>query len=177
MTTNAIAAAAIEHRGSLAGQTIVVIGGSSGIGFETARQAGAEGADIILTGRNADALHRAGNELGTKSTEAFDATDPAALERFFEGFSSVIDHVMVTAGRPYYAPFAELNRDLAHREFDEHQWLAIAVAQHAVGRVRPGGTLLFMGGTGGRSRGAGLSLVAAGTAAQPALVANLAVEG
>jgi NAD(P)-dependent dehydrogenase (short-subunit alcohol dehydrogenase family) len=42
--------------------------------------------------------------------------------------------------------------------------------------VRPGGTLLFMGGTGGRSRGPGLSLIAAATAAQPALVANLAVE-
>jgi NAD(P)-dependent dehydrogenase (short-subunit alcohol dehydrogenase family) len=50
------------------------------------------------------------------------------------------------------------------------------VAQHAVGRVRPGGTLVFMGGTGGRSRGPGLSLIAAGTAALPALIANLAVE-
>ena len=55
-------------------------------------------------------------------------------------------------------------------------WLAVAVAQHAVGRVRPGGTLLFMGGTGGRSRGPGLSLIAAATAAMPALIANLAVE-
>jgi NAD(P)-dependent dehydrogenase (short-subunit alcohol dehydrogenase family) len=55
-------------------------------------------------------------------------------------------------------------------------WLHIAIAQHAVGRVRPGGTLLFIGGTGGRSRGPGLSLIAAVTAAQPALVANLAVE-
>jgi len=63
-----------------------------------------------------------------------------------------------------------------HRDFDDHIWLAVAVAQHAVGRVRPGGTLLFMGGTGGRSRGPGLSLIAAGTAAMPALVANLAVE-
>ena len=176
MTTNAIAATIIEHQASLAGQTIVVIGGSAGIGLETARKARAEGADIILTGRKADALHRAADELGAHSTAAFDATDPAALDRFFEGLPNVIDHVMVTAGRPYYAPLADLNRDLAHREFDEHQWLAIAVAQHAVGRVRPGGTLLFMGGTGGRAPGPGLSLVAAGTAALPALVANLAVE-
>ena len=42
--------------------------------------------------------------------------------------------------------------------------------------MRPGGTLLFMGGTGGRRRGPGLSLVAAGTAALSALIANLAVE-
>ena len=176
MTTNAIAATIIEHQASLAGQTIVVIGGSAGIGLETARKARAEGADIILTGRKADALHRAADELGAHSTAAFDATDPAALDRFFEGLPNVIDHVMVTAGRPYYAPLTDLNRDLAHRDFDEHQWLAIAVAQHAGGRVRPGGTLLFMGGTGGRAPGPGLSLVAAGTAALPALVANLAVE-
>jgi NAD(P)-dependent dehydrogenase (short-subunit alcohol dehydrogenase family) len=52
----------------------------------------------------------------------------------------------------------------------------MAIAQHAVGRVRPGGTLIFMGGTGGRSRGPGLSMIAAATAAMPALIANLAVE-
>jgi len=84
--------------------------------------------------------------------------------------------MMVTGPGPYYAPLADLDRDEAHRDFDHHIWLAVAVAQHAVGRVRPGGTLLFMGGTGGRSRGPGLSLIAAGTAALPALIANLAVE-
>ena len=43
----------------LRGQTVVVIGGSSGIGLETARLARAKGADIILTARNPDRLHRA----------------------------------------------------------------------------------------------------------------------
>ena len=50
------------------------------------------------------------------------------------------------------------------------------MARHAAGRVRPGGTLLFMGGTGGRHPGLGLSLISAGTAALPALVASLALE-
>ena len=77
---------------------------------------------------------------------------------------------------PYYAPLADLDRDRAHRDFDQHQWLAVAIAQRATGKVRPGGTLLFMGGTGGRARGPGLSLIAAATAALPALIANLAVE-
>ena len=45
---------------SLAGQTVVVIGGSSGIGLETARLARAEGADVVLTGRDPDRLRRAG---------------------------------------------------------------------------------------------------------------------
>jgi NAD(P)-dependent dehydrogenase (short-subunit alcohol dehydrogenase family) len=160
----------------LAGQTVVVIGGSAGIGLETARRASAAGAKVILTARHADPLKQAATEVGAEQTAAFDATDWAELARFFSSLPGQIDHVMVTGPGPYYAPLAELDRERAHRDFDQHQWLAIAVAQHAAGRVRPGGTLLFMGGTGGRSRGPGLSLIAAGTAAMPALVANLAVE-
>jgi NAD(P)-dependent dehydrogenase (short-subunit alcohol dehydrogenase family) len=165
-----------EREPILAGQTVVVIGGSAGIGYETARLAGAEGADVIVTGRNADRLQRAATELGAARTAAFDATDSAALGRFFGDLPSRADHIMVTGPGPHYAPLADLDREQAHRDFDAHQWLAVEVAQHAVGTVRPGGTLLFMGGTGGRARGPGLSLIAAATAAMPALIANLAVE-
>ncbi len=48
----------------LAGQTVVLIGGSAGIGLETARRARAEGADVILTGRNRDRLNQAALEIG-----------------------------------------------------------------------------------------------------------------
>jgi NAD(P)-dependent dehydrogenase (short-subunit alcohol dehydrogenase family) len=162
--------------GELTGQTVVVIGGSAGIGLETARRARVEGADVILTGRDPGRLEQAAAEIGARSTAAFDATDPAALGRFFGDLPETIDHVMVTGPGPYYAPLHDLDRERAHRDFDAHVWLPVAVAQHAASRVRPGGTLLFMGGTGGRSRGPGLSLIAAATAAQPALIANLAVE-
>src|SRR4029077_11557414 len=81
-----------------------------------------------------------------------------------------------TGPGPYYAPLAELDRDQALRAFDHHQWLAVVVAQHAVGRGRPGGPPVFMGCPGGRRRGPGLSLIGAATAALPALVANLALE-
>ena len=165
-----------QRQPELAGQTVVVIGGSSGIGLETARRARAEGAEVILGARNPDRLKQAAAEVGALSSEAFDATDPAALDRFFADLPETIDHVLVTGPGPYYAPLAELDRERAHRDWDNHQWLAIAVAQHAVGRVRAGGSLLFMGGTGGRARGPGLSLIAAATAAQPALIANLALE-
>ena len=49
----------IHREPELLGQTVVVIGGSAGIGFETARRARAEGAKVILTGRNAERLQRA----------------------------------------------------------------------------------------------------------------------
>src|ERR1700734_3083057 len=89
----------------LPGQTVVVIGGSRGIGLETARRARAEGAKVILTGRNAERLQHAASEVGALSTAAFDAGDPAAVDRFFSGLPA-IDHVMVTAGRPYYGRLA-----------------------------------------------------------------------
>jgi NAD(P)-dependent dehydrogenase (short-subunit alcohol dehydrogenase family) len=174
--TSATAAAAAQRDPELAGQAVVVIGGSAGIGLETARRARAEGAEVILTGRNPDRLQQAAAELGARRAAAFDATDFGRLREFFQDLPAPIDHVLVTGPGPYYAHLADLDRDRAHRDFDAHLWLAVAVAQHAAGKVRPGGTLLFMGGIGGRARGPGLSLIAAGTAALPALIANLAVE-
>jgi NAD(P)-dependent dehydrogenase (short-subunit alcohol dehydrogenase family) len=174
--TSATAPGPAQREPELAGQTVVLIGGSAGIGLETARRARAEGAEVILTGRNADRLRQAAAEVGAPRTAAFDATDFGRLESFFHDLPTPTDHVLVTGPGPYYAPLADLERDRAHHDFDAHLWLAIAVAQHAVGRVRPGGTLLFVGGTGGRSRGPRLSLIAAGTAALRALIANLAVE-
>ena len=82
MSTDTIAAPT-QRPPELLGQTVVVIGGSAGIGLETARRARAEGAKVILTGRNPERLRQAASELGALSTAAFDAMDPAALERFF----------------------------------------------------------------------------------------------
>jgi NAD(P)-dependent dehydrogenase (short-subunit alcohol dehydrogenase family) len=160
----------------LPGQTVVVIGGSAGIGFETARRARAEGAEVIITGRNPERLENAARDVGAHSTAAFDAGDLEALERFFESLPDQIDHVMLTGGGPYYAPLAEIDVVEANRSFEDHIGLAVRISQLSIGRVRPGGTLLFIGGTGGRKIGVGLSMIRAGTAALPALVANLALE-
>jgi NAD(P)-dependent dehydrogenase (short-subunit alcohol dehydrogenase family) len=160
----------------LPGQTVVVIGGSAGIGLETARRARGEGADVILTGRNSERLQDAANELGALSTASFDANDLPALEGFFESLSGPIDHVMVTAGRPYYARLAQMDFEEARRGIEERQMLMLGVARYGAAKVRPGGTLLFMVGTGGRHTGLGLGIISATTAALPALTANLALE-
>lgn len=159
----------------LAGQTVVVIGGSAGIGLETARLARAEGADVILAARNPDRLAKAAAELGAQSTATFDADDSSALEAFFADLEGPLDHVMATAGGPYYAPLAEMDFDRARRGLAEHPMLMLGVARYAAPKIRPGGTLLFMGGTGGRRPSAG-SIITAGTAALPALTASLALE-
>ena len=161
----------------LLGQTVVVIGGSAGIGLATARQARAEGADVILTGRNSDRLDEAASEVGARSTAAFDAHDLTALEEFLgQHLEAPVDHMMVTAGRPYYAPLVEMDFDEARRGLYEHLMVMLAVARCAGEKVRPGGTLVFMGGTGGRRPGVGMGVIGAATAALPALTANLAIE-
>ena len=156
-----------QREPELLGQTVVVIGGSSGIGLETARRARAEGAKLILTGRNPERLQRAASELNALSTAAFDATDPASLERFFRDLPATIDHVMVTAGRPHYGRLVDMDLAEAQRALDEHLLLVIQVARNAAPKVRPGGTLLFMGGTGARRPGIGLGIVSTVTAALP----------
>ena len=141
--------APIHREPELLGQTVVVIGGSAGIGFETARRARAEGAKVILTGRNSERLQHAASEVDALSTAAFDAADPIALDRFFRDLPT-IDHVMVTAGRPYYGRLADMDFAKIRDLIGEHLLLALYVARHAANKVRPGGTLIFMGGTGGR---------------------------
>jgi NAD(P)-dependent dehydrogenase (short-subunit alcohol dehydrogenase family) len=160
----------------LLGQTVVVIGGSAGIGLETARRARAEGADVVLTARDPDRLERAATELGAKGSAAFDATDFDRLDRFFAELPKPIDHVMVTAGGPYYGPLATMDFDQARRDVEEHLWLTLRVARSAADRVRPGGTLLFISGTGGRRPAVGYTVLSTFTAGLPALAKSLALE-
>jgi NAD(P)-dependent dehydrogenase (short-subunit alcohol dehydrogenase family) len=174
--STATTASLTQHEPELLGQTVVVIGGSAGIGLETAKRARAEGADVILAGRNPERLEGAASAVGALSTATFDANDSAALEDFFTGLEGPIDHVMVTAGGPYYAPLAEMDFDEARRAIAEHPMLMAGVARYGAGKVRPGGTLVFMGGTGGRNPRVGVGLVSAMTAALPALTASLALE-
>ena len=164
------------REGQLQGQTVVVIGGSAGIGFETARRAGAEGAKLILTGRNPERLQRAAIELGALSTATFDATHFERLARFFDELPAPIDHVLVTGPGPYYAPLAQLDLAAARRDVDAHLLLPLEVARNAATKVRPGGTLLFMGGTGARRAAVGFAVISALVAALPALARNLALE-
>ena len=172
----AAGASPIRPQPGLLGQTVVVIGGSAGIGLETARRARAEGANLVLAARDRERLEHVSRELGTLSTAAFDATDFDQLKRFFDELPTPIDHVLVTGPGPYYAPLAELDIDKARRDVEAHLLLPLQVARCAAKKVRPGGSLLFMGGIGGRRTAPGLALISALTAALPALTKNLALE-
>jgi NAD(P)-dependent dehydrogenase (short-subunit alcohol dehydrogenase family) len=174
MATSTSSAARREP--GLLGQTVLVIGGSSGIGLETARLARARGADVILTARDPDRLHRVGLELGA-SIAAFDATDFDRLQRFLDALATPIDHLLVTGpGPPSSAPLAAFDLDTDRRDIEAQLLLPLQVARLAPGKVRPGGTLLLVGGTSGRHPAPGRSLSSALTAALPTLTRNLALE-
>jgi NAD(P)-dependent dehydrogenase (short-subunit alcohol dehydrogenase family) len=166
----------IQRAPELLGQTVVVIGGSAGIGLETARRARAEGAGVIITGRNSERLKQAALELDVQRTAAFDANDPASLQSFLRNLPTPIDDIMVTAGAPHYAPPLEIPPEEARRGLTEHVLLALQVARGAADKVKPPGSLVFMGGTGARRPRVGLAIASTATAAFPTLIANLALE-
>ena len=160
---------------SLSGSTVVIIGGTSGIGLETARQAHAAEAKLLLTGRNQERLGAASDELGA-STAMLDLGDAAALRRFFAELPVPVGHVLVSGGGPFYSPIAELDFDRALGVLDEHLLGSLRIARECATRVRPGGSLTFITGTHARRPGVGLSLAAIAAAALPAITANAAVE-
>ena len=166
----------VEREPELLGQTVIVIGGSSGIGLETGRLARAEGANVILTGRDSERLERAAKEIDAQSTAAFDATNFKRLESFFKNLTGPVDHVLVTGPGPYYASLEDFDFDKARRDIEAHVLLPLQVARNARNKVRAGGTLLFMGGTGGRKAAKGFALISALTAAGPAMTRSLALE-
>lgn len=157
---------------ALRGKTVVLIGGSAGIGLETARRARAEGAEVILTGRNPDRLEHAAAEVGAQRIASFDAEDTASLQKFFQELPEPIDHVMVTAGGPSYAPLLEMDSGQVRDALSGHVVLDLEVARNAAGKMRPGGSLVFMGGTGGRRIDHRLGIVSAATAALPPFTAT-----
>jgi NAD(P)-dependent dehydrogenase (short-subunit alcohol dehydrogenase family) len=161
---------------SLSDQTVVILGGSAGIGLATAHAVTAEGAGAILTGRDHRRLEEAAKEVCAAAHAAFDANDVERLREFFWTLDEPVDHVLVTAGGPYYAPLPDMDTEAAARHVSDHLRLILEVAKLAMTSVRPGGTMTFIGGTGGRRPTVGLSVVSLLTLGMPALAKNLALE-
>jgi NAD(P)-dependent dehydrogenase (short-subunit alcohol dehydrogenase family) len=160
---------------ALAGQTVVVMGGSAGIGLETARLARASGAEVVLTARNAERLEQAARDVDATSAAAFDATDAEQTTAFL-GALPAVDHILVTAGSPYYAAVADMDFELARRHIADHIVTPLVIARAVADKIGAGGSLVLMSGTGARAPGVGLTIPAAMTMATPALAASLAVE-
>jgi NAD(P)-dependent dehydrogenase (short-subunit alcohol dehydrogenase family) len=160
----------------LDGQTVVVIGGSAGMGLATARLARAAGAHVVITGRDPERLEGAAAEVGARSSAAFDVDDGEALGRFFDELPGAIHHVMLTAGRPTYNRLLDLDGDRAREALGERIAPALEVARAAAPKMSAGGSIVLIGGTGARKIGREIGIGSAAVAAMAAFTATLALE-
>ncbi len=126
----------------LAGQKVVVVGGSSGIGLSTAELAKTEGADVVIASRNAEKLNAAATKLGVKAIQA-DVTDDDSVAKLFKQCGPV-DHVVVTAAQLKTGPFKSVAMDDVRATMEGKFWGAWRCARAA--EIRPGGSLTLVSG-------------------------------
>jgi len=132
----------------LAGQRVVVIGGTSGIGFAVAEGALAEGASVVVGSSNPQNVAAAEARLAGAQGFAVDVTDEAAVERAFAEIGA-FDHLAFTAGDwggPRRGLLMDLDLEAGRAIFNVRFWGAAAVAKHAAKSIAPTGSITFTDG-------------------------------
>lgn len=156
---------------SLSGKTIIVIGGSSGIGAAVAQAALARGAHVIVAGRRL----APGSDSGLRN-EPVDVTDSASLKQLFETVGR-FDHLVYTSGPSVRAkPLIETDLDEARDNFDVKLWGALRAIQHALPFLHEQGSITLTSGQLGRKLAAGQLIKTGINAATEALGKQLAKE-
>ncbi|WP_226478271.1 SDR family oxidoreductase [Pseudomonas sp. MWU16-30323] len=155
----------------LSGKTIIVIGGSSGIGAAVAKQAVARGAQVVLAGRRLSSTV----ENGVRS-EPVDVTDAASLQRLFETVGP-FDHLVYTAGPAVQAKaLIETDLALAQDNFNVKLWGSLRAIQSALPFLTEHGSITLTSGQLGRKTVAGQFIKTGINAATEALGKQLAKE-
>ena len=136
--------------GTLAGKKVVIVGGSSGIGFGVAASTVERGAEVVLVSRSHQKLQAAERKLATPGrrvrTVAADTTQEADIARLFDDLGA-FDHLVSTAGGPPPgAPIAATDRDVVSRFIDDKLVGAFILAKHAVRSIKRGGSMTFTSG-------------------------------
>jgi NAD(P)-dependent dehydrogenase (short-subunit alcohol dehydrogenase family) len=117
---------------SLQGKTVVVVGGSSGIGYATAEMAKAKGADVVIASRAGARLDAAAKALGVQAIAA-DVTSDEAIESLFRK-TGPVDHVVLTAAQLKAGPFKTQPIAEAKATMEGKFWGAWRVARAAEAR-------------------------------------------
>ena len=161
----------------LDGKKVIVLGGSSGIGYAVAEYALAEGARVVIGSSHAGRVDAAVAALGTKAEgNALDLTDEAAIEAFFNGVGS-FDHLVFTAGDSLrLGEIAATDLSLARRAFDIRYWGALAAVKYGAPRIVQGGSIVLTTGVAALRPRSGWAFGASVCGAMEALTRALAVE-
>jgi NAD(P)-dependent dehydrogenase (short-subunit alcohol dehydrogenase family) len=157
---------------TLAGQRVVVVGGTSGMGLATVRAAAALGAVVIAAGRRPVADRE---PLDGVQHADVDVTDEASVRRLFDGVGP-LDHLLVTASPGSSAAFLDQDLREARTFMDGKFFGSWTCARHAAPSLRDGGSITFVtGGAVVRPPKHG-SMITAAFAAVEGLTRALAIE-
>jgi len=161
----------------LDGQSAVVFGGSSGIGFATAQQLVQLGVNVTIVGRSPERLQKASEQLGKGIiTVSLDCTDSAEVGKFFAD-NAVIDHVVVSlAGGAALGPFTSIGEAEFRTTFDGKLWPYINVMREAAPVLTSGGSLTLVTGASAIAATPGAASLAAVNGALEGMIKTLAVE-
>jgi len=156
------------------GQKVLVIGGSSGIGFATAKLALSLGGQVTIASRSADKVAAAVASLGARVIgRVIDVTDDQSVHQFFAD-ATIWNHVVVTGSQVRIAPVRELPLDVARAAFDSKYWGFYRVARAV--QIAPGGSLGVVAGVLATRPVAGRALMGSINGALECLVQGLALE-
>lgn len=130
----------------LKGKKIVIIGGSSGIGFETAKQVIAQGAEVIIASRSKNKLQNAKEQLGARATAfILDTTQEQQVQSFFEKVGQ-FDHLVVSAAETSGGSFLHTNTAQARQLFENKFWGQYYAAKYGAPKILPHGSITLFSG-------------------------------
>ena len=161
---------------TLAEKTIVIAGGSSGIGLALAKRAVAEGAQVHLLGRSAEKLGRARADIGG---EVFIHRLDIGVESDIESLARIlprIDHLVTTAADLTFKPFLQMGNEEILRMLGSKFWGPVYLVRHLVPWMTKEGSITFYSGSAAYKAWSGASIVATLNAGLDGLARTLAVE-
>jgi NAD(P)-dependent dehydrogenase (short-subunit alcohol dehydrogenase family) len=160
----------------LKGKKIVIIGGSSGIGFESAKQVIAQGAEVIIASRSKNKLQNAKEQLGARATAfTLDTTQEQQVQSFFEKVGQ-FDHLVVSAAETSSGSFLDTNTTQARQLFENKFWGQYYAAKYGAPKVLPHGSIILFSGVVAYKSMVGSSMLGAVNAAVSNLAQTLALE-
>lgn len=154
---------------------VVIVGGSSGMGFETAKLLLKEGYDVTIASRSKTKLQKAKKALGKVEAIAFDMKNIEEVAAFFVKIDP-FDHLVIPAADFYMAPFLEEDIEDARNYFDSKFWGQFTVAKFGAFKLRKGGTITFFSGTAAQKPMLNFAVGSAINAAIEGLTRALALE-
>ncbi|MCI0993691.1 SDR family oxidoreductase [Pseudomonas corrugata] len=161
---------------NLTGRTVVIFGGTSGIGLAAAIQAKAAGAKVLVIGSDAARAEQASKEHGLDGWRGADVTRREAVEAALADIP-VVDHLVLLAGTFVTGSILTADVDHLRRAFDERIWASINAIRILGDRLSKAGSITFISGAlADRPNAHGTAVIGAASAAMESLARGLALE-